>query len=1119
MSGRIARRALLVATLCCAVLSPAGPALAVPFTEFVDPSPSPGNKFGTHVVPLSTGNVVITSPFDDAGGSDAGAVYLFNGATGALISTLLGSGENQLIGNGGVTALTNGNFVVRSMAWDNGLFINCGAATWGSGTTGVSGVVSAANSLVGSRNQDFVGEQIFTLPNGNYVVASVGWDRAPAIADAGAVTWGNGVTGVSGVVSVANSLVGTKPQDFVGNGSGILVLANGNYVVPSMTWDNGTTVNAGAVTWCSGVTGAIGPVSAANSLVGSTAFDEVGRSTTSLTNGNYLVATPTWDNGAIVNAGAVTWGSGTTGISGVISAANSLVGSTTDDFVGGESVAARVTALTNGNYVVASRRWDNGAVSDAGATTWGNGTTGTSGVVSAANSLVGSTNGDGLEARATALTNGNYVVLNSGWNNGAAVDAGAATWGSGTTGVSGVISAANSLVGSSLNDRVGGVTALTNGNYVVVSPSWDNGAVLDAGAATWGNGTTGVSGAISAANSLVGSTNQDGAGLRVTALANGNYVVANPVWNDGAIVDVGAATWASGTTGVSGEVSAANSLVGTQAGDRIGGSAALTALTNGNYVVLSPAWDNGAIANAGAATWGSGTSGVTGAVSVNNSLVGSKVGDSVGNRITALPNGNYVVGSTSWDNDAVANAGAATWGSGTSGVTGEVSAANSLIGSTANDQVGLFVTALSNGNFVLQSVEWDNGALVNAGAATWSTGTTGNGVVSAANSLVGTTANTNLQPIVEDVVNHTFIASFLDEGGGRVRVGPVPQPVIVSAADIPADQGGWVRLTFNRSGLDDATSSPPVTQYGIWRLVPAVLSAITAARPDAALVERVRAALPEGIEPREADGRFYVVGVGSQTAGSAEAFPPGTWELVTSVPALQQGQYVVAVPTISNAAPNTFLVTAHTTTPSIWFVSGTVSGQSIDNLAPAPPEQLTAAYASGQTNLQWDANTENDLGSYRVYRGASADFTPGPGNLLASIVTNSYADVGPSGGYYKVSAVDVNNNESGYALIGPDATVGVGEGGPIAFALHGVRPNPARGNGLHVAFALPTGGAARIELLDVSGRQVRSRDVGAMGTGRHTVNLSAGRSVAPGIYWVRLTQGANQKTARVAVIE
>src|SRR5829696_4989963 len=93
---------------------------AVAFPEFFDPHPAAGNQFGHTVLPLSTGNVVITSPFDDAGGTDAGAVYLFNGATGTLISTLVGSTANNNVGSGAVTALSNGNYVVRSFNWDNG---------------------------------------------------------------------------------------------------------------------------------------------------------------------------------------------------------------------------------------------------------------------------------------------------------------------------------------------------------------------------------------------------------------------------------------------------------------------------------------------------------------------------------------------------------------------------------------------------------------------------------------------------------------------------------------------------------------------------------------------------------------------------------------------------------------------------------------------------------------------------------------------------------------------------------------------------------------------------------------------------------------------------------------
>ena len=69
------------------------------------------------------------------------------------------------------------------------------------------------------------------------------------------------------------------------------------------------------------------------------------------------------------------------------------------------------------------------------------------------------------------------------------------------------------------------MTELTNGNYVVSSPMWDNGAATDAGAATFGSGASGVSGEISAANSLVGSTAGDSVNW-IQPLANGNYVVS-----------------------------------------------------------------------------------------------------------------------------------------------------------------------------------------------------------------------------------------------------------------------------------------------------------------------------------------------------------------------------------------------------------------------------------------------------------------------------------------------------------------------------------------------------------------------------------------------------------------
>ncbi len=522
-----------------------------PSFDLVDPNPG-GTGTNMQTVPLSTGNIVVAKPGDNIGGNDAGAVYLYNGFTGALISTLTGSTAGNQVGGGGVIALTNGNYVVRSGGWDNGAIANVGAVTWGSGTTGVNGPISAANSLVGTTANDRISNAgVIALTNGNYVVNSPTWDNG-AIVDAGAVTWGDGTIGVTGAVSAANSLVGTTANDQVGTdlNGGVIALTNGNYVVRSRLWNNGAVTDAGAVTWGNGATGITGAVSAANSLVGTKSNDWVGSGgVIALSNGNYVVTSQFWNNGAVIDAGAVTWGNGSTGTTGAVSAANSLVGSTDNDQVGGGGI----TVLSNGNYVVSSISWDNGAIASVGAVTWGDGKAGVAGPISAANSLIGSTANDRIgNGKITALTNGNYVVSSPDWDNGTVTDVGAATWGDGSTGISGAISTTNSLVGSTIGDRVsnGGVTALTNGNYVANSPLWDNGGIADAGAATWGNGSTGITGAVSTANSLVGTTANDQVSSGgITFLSNGNYVVNSPLWDNGGVTDAGAATWINGSTG------------------------------------------------------------------------------------------------------------------------------------------------------------------------------------------------------------------------------------------------------------------------------------------------------------------------------------------------------------------------------------------------------------------------------------------------------------------------------------------------------------------------------------------------------------------------------------------
>ncbi len=731
--------------------------------------PAGSGQFGYSVTALTNGNYVVTDPYyDDGALTDVGAVYLYNGSTHALISTLKGSTANDRVGiEMNITRLPNGNFIVRSPNWNG----DRGAVTWGNGVTGVSGVVSSSNSLLGGTAGDNIGNHgIDYYLNSNYIVSSANWDNGTAT-DAGAITWGNGSTGVSGVVSSSNSFVGSRANDNVGYYGSITYLSNGNFLLRSKDWDNGTAVDAGAITWFNGSVGIAGFVSSGNSLVGSSSGDNVGINVINLTNGNYLVLSASWDNGAATNAGAVTWGNGTSGISGVISSANSLVGSAANDEVG----YSGITSLSNGNYVVRSANWDNGAAINAGAVTFGNGTTGVSGVLSSSNSLVGGTSNNSVgNYGIIVLTNGNYVVSSPNWDNGAASDAGAITWCSNTIAKTGVVSSSNSLVGGAANNQLGfngvgypTIIPLSNGHYVVSSPMWDNGAVLNVGAVTWCNGTTGRTGVVSSSNSLVGGSTDDQVGnYGITALNNGNYVVRSLYWSNGAAFSAGAVTWGNGTSGISGLVGSSNSLVGTKASDEVGSY--VKALNNGNYVVSSGNWDNGAIQNAGAVTWCNGTTGRLGVLSSINSLVGNKTNDGVGNNETiAFNNGNYVVVSPNWGNGAATNAGAVTWGNGTTGIFGVVSSSNSLVGSTVGAYVGVGITDLNNGNYLVRSPYWNNGALLNLGAVTWVNGSTGKtGVVSSSNSLVGSTTNDYSDQGVSVLSNGNYVlrSPYWDNG-------------------------------------------------------------------------------------------------------------------------------------------------------------------------------------------------------------------------------------------------------------------------------------------------------------------------------------------------------------------
>ncbi|MCU1367751.1 MAG: Cadherin proteinputative collagen-binding protein [Ilumatobacteraceae bacterium] len=478
-----------------------------------------------------------------------------------------------------------------------------GALSTGSAALLIEAASASADStttqiITGPAGSGFFGEHVQVLTNGNYVVTDSSFDGAAA--DVGAVYLYDGATN-----QVISTLTGTRAGDRVGSGN-VQEVGGSNFVVSSSLWANGPAApHAGAVTWINGVTGLNGPVTAANSLVGSTTNDGVGSFNVAvLTNGNYTVVSPSWDNGGAFDAGAVTFGTGAAGVSGPVGSIRSLVGTVGGDMVG----SSYVQPLTNGNYVVRSPYW---TLSDLGAATWGSGTTGVSGPVTSTNSIIGGSSGDLVSfGGVTALKFGNYVVSSPYWSNTlpAAAAAGAATWGNGSGGTHGVVTSSNSLVGSNDSDQIGdgGIVDLTSDAYVVNSPRW---GATNFGAVTRGGGPSGISGVVSTLNSITGSTADDlVGGGGVTPILSGNFVISSPNWNNSGQTKAGAATVGIGYLLNHFAVTPMNSMVGTFTNDSVS-SGGVTPLTNSNFVVSSPDWGTTDI---GASTWGSGIGGTVG---------------------------------------------------------------------------------------------------------------------------------------------------------------------------------------------------------------------------------------------------------------------------------------------------------------------------------------------------------------------------------------------------------------------------------------------------------------------------------------------------------------------------
>jgi len=316
-----------------------------------------------------------------------------------------------------------------------------------------------------------------------------------------------------------------------------------------------------------------------------------------------------------------------------------------------------------------------------------------------------------------------------------------------------------------------------------------------------------------------------------------------------------------------------------------------------------------------------------------------------------------------------------------------------------------------------------------------------------------------------------------------------------------------VKVSWDASYLD-ADPTYGIFEYRVFRSAPGSLASLAAGR-----------ATTTDSDEAVATGALLLM----PNATTATA-----WEYVGTQAAEALDSYSRVVATTSDSIggsnPRTYFMVearAGTAASSQRWYSLPDSGYSVDNLAPAAPAPLTGQYAAGTTQLHWNRNTEADLAGYRLYRGTTVSFVPGPSSFVTALADTGHADGAGSPYVYKLTAVDVHGNESPVATLVPLGTLGVSDGSAATLSFAAPLPNPARGS-TTLRFSLTQRGPVKLALYDAAGRRVATVADGVMDAGMHSATLQlrdgAGRALPAGLYLARLEAEGRSITRRVASI-
>ncbi|MBN2884270.1 MAG: T9SS type A sorting domain-containing protein [Clostridia bacterium] len=194
----------------------------------------------------------------------------------------------------------------------------------------------------------------------------------------------------------------------------------------------------------------------------------------------------------------------------------------------------------------------------------------------------------------------------------------------------------------------------------------------------------------------------------------------------------------------------------------------------------------------------------------------------------------------------------------------------------------------------------------------------------------------------------------------------------------------------------------------------------------------------------------------------------------------------------------------------VYHISAITSAYTLMD-SPLAPLNLTGRGGEGNVILEWAEGVDDDIDFYNIYRGDSENFTVGApiATVLFSEGT-TFVDPDPEGGdtegyfYYKITAVDVDSNESGLSNEVKVNPSGIDEYLPLVTELHQNYPNPFNPV-TKINFSTAENGKVSLNVYNSKGELVSKLIESDLQRGYHSIDFNGSMFVSGVYYYVLAT--------------